>query len=119
MDEVHATSGQFIRWAWREWKTSRAYRHADEELFARARPPRWFIDSELGFGLGQGPSIAYTAAVLEQSNRRALKLLGDKRRPSYPLPGPRERMRLLSRLAARLVRPPPPLLAEPTLAAAE
>lgn len=50
------------------------------------RPPRWFVQDELGFALDAGPSISWTCRTLDRQNRLALRQLGRDapKKVSYP-----------------------------------
>lgn len=68
--------GTLVRVAWREAKVNAsAQGAATEPMLGAAYPPRAFIEEELGFGMGEGPSLQVTLIHLEAHNRRARKQL--------------------------------------------
>ena len=61
---------RIIRVAWLEWRVNADFKAANPVLRATRRPPVWFIDDELGYGPGQGPSIEANMGVVEKANQR-------------------------------------------------
>ena len=72
-----------VDFAWLEWVVSRQL-NANETLPVTAivEMPHWFVKYELGFELGFGPSIVWTAQHLEQINHTHRELLAGKERKS-------------------------------------
>src|SRR5579871_2421069 len=70
---------ELTRAAWFEAKVNgSAQGGAPEAMLGTYHPPRSFVDEELGFGFGEGPSLQVTLLHLEAHNRRARKMLGAK-----------------------------------------
>ena len=63
------TRTRIIRVAWLEWRVNADFKAANPVLRATHRAPLWFIDDELGYGPGQGPSIEANMNVIERSNQ--------------------------------------------------
>lgn len=55
--------------AWHEWKEAKSVQGASDTLLGTARPPRAWVDDELGFGAGQGPSLQVTMLRLDAGSR--------------------------------------------------
>lgn len=74
-----------VREAWREAKiNASAHNSATEPMLGAAYPPRAWVDQELGFGFGEGPSLQVTLLHLEAHNRRARKTLKRAGEPMAP-----------------------------------
>ena len=59
--------------AYEEYKVTRQCSTGNGELYvAQAGVPGWFVHTELGFGIGEGPSLRYTLAMLPVENPRRL-----------------------------------------------
>jgi hypothetical protein len=59
------------RAAWSEFKVAADYSTGMGEVMrGTERPPRGFVGEELGFGLGNGPSLLFTMAKVQQKSRR-------------------------------------------------
>lgn len=74
-----------IRAAWREWQECASFHGAF--VFYAGRPPRWFIEEELGFSVGGAPSLGETCRGLAATNRAHLRALAPEDRPArvtYP-----------------------------------
>ena len=65
-----ATVRTWIRCAAHEWAVARLFETGDDVVLdVVVDPPKWFIDYELGFKLGHGPTIIYTTEHLDEINR--------------------------------------------------
>lgn len=65
-----------IRLAWHEFTVAASRRGTCiDALIDFGRPPRWFALSELGFGDGQGPSLAATFERWRRTNQELLTAL--------------------------------------------
>lgn len=77
-----------VREAWREFRASAGYSQGRTIEHLGDRPPRWFVDEELGFGPEHWPSLMATCRGLTRQNalavERLLKLGGPPRRVTYP-----------------------------------
>jgi hypothetical protein len=64
-----------VRLSWQEYIVSRQTHRGGYAWLERAAesPPQWFIEYELGLGVGQGPSIIETLQTLERDNIRRRK----------------------------------------------
>jgi hypothetical protein len=64
-----------VRLLWQEYIVSRQTHRGGYLWQERAAegPPKWFIEYELGLGIGQGPSIIETLQTLERDNIRRRK----------------------------------------------
>ena len=71
---MNFTSREVQRAAWREWKHALAYSGLVEEVHALAKPPRWFVGIELGYDVGEAPSLSQTLDWLERANQRSAKV---------------------------------------------
>lgn len=69
--------------AWAEWKVGLSLRGS---LIAQPRPPRWFVEEELGFSVSEGPSLSWTCRSLARQNGVAVRALGREApdRVTYP-----------------------------------
>lgn len=97
---------RIVRAAWAEAKVNASTAgFATEPMLALAYPPRSFIDQELGFGFGEGPSLQVTLLHLEVHNRRARKVLEGqaKRSRSKKRLDHRGRDALIAKVEARLL----------------
>lgn len=81
--------------AWREQKVNASVAgSATDPMLGAARPPAGFIAVELGFGVGEGPSLQVTLLHLERGNRTRRKLLSaseKKQRTKRETPEMRQR----------------------------
>lgn len=83
-----------IRAAWFEYKTSKHIAGlATEPMLGAFRPPGAFIDVELGFGFGEGPSIMATLDGVSRATARGYRLRGNRtmERPNAAPPRPKKR----------------------------
>jgi len=100
---------QVARLAWREAKATADVHHSLGEIRrAVDYPPGYFIEVELGFGLGEGPSIIATMQDLDRINAaHRHELEGKQRKTKKPKRTKRERLtgqKLAALVDARLGR---------------
>lgn len=81
--------------AWREVKVNASVAgSATEPMLGNAHAPSGFVHVELGFGVGEGPSLQVTLLHLERGNRTRRKLLSaseKKQRTKRETPEMRQR----------------------------
>jgi hypothetical protein len=59
--------------AFREYKIAGLYRTGNADVFlVPVEVPSWFVKYELGYGVGEEPSLGHTLRHLESINRRNL-----------------------------------------------
>lgn len=81
-----------------EWRVAKAYStgttleiepresYVRHSMLSASMPSHKWIREELGFGLGYGPSLAWTCRVLDKTNRDACKMLGAEAPYRYQWP---------------------------------
>lgn len=109
---------EVARAAWFEYKVTKAAAGlATEAMLGAEEPPAEFVDVELGFALGEGPSLMATLDDVAHAAARGMRLYGDhtlgpielpaapepkpvrKRRPRATAEERRERLRALLKVA--------------------
>ncbi len=76
----------FIDAAWREWRVNQPLDDGRSLSGMEVHPPRWFRLLELGYGMGEEPSLEETCRCLQHTNTMALNELVDPPlRVTYPL----------------------------------
>ena len=94
------TRRQISHLAWQEYKITKATAgNASEALLASDHAPSGFVAVELGFGLGEGPSLSATMQNVEALNRKHAKqaeFAVIKRRKSKRESGEQKQARLQS-----------------------
>jgi hypothetical protein len=83
---------EVIRAAWFEYKVTKAVADlATEPMLAAERPPRAFVDIELGFGFAEGPSLMATLDDVSRASAHGYRLRGDRTRERVTQTRPKQR----------------------------